>query len=1669
MRRLFLLFAFFANACLADLYINEIQSGNTKIADDVGNLTSDWVEIYNSGPAARNLQGYHLSDSVSNPTKWAFPNVNIPAGGYVLVWASNLVPPPSPMHASFAISSAGESILLSDPQGNLLDQFPPRALVTDTSMGRQPEGTGPLLFFAQPTPGAANTASGTPIDLSPAPSFSVPGGLFSNNVTLTMSTAVAGGTIRYTLDGSEPNTNSAIYSNAITLTNPSNNANILSEVPTNYLDTGGPYYEGWQPPNGKVFKINVVRARVFKDGSDPGAITTQSYLIDPAGASRYAAYPVISIVTARANLVDPEIGIYVPGNNNNYLQKGSEWERPGHVEFFESGGQPAFQASIGLRLNGNTTRNRPRKALRVYNRDASRTFNYQIFPEKAVSKFDIFLLRASGNDWGQSLFRDAFATSLGTFLGLDYQSSRPVVVFLTGEYWGLHNIRDRISEGYFQTHHGLGETNYTLLEIAAENDSWPVVDSGSPGLLSDFEDILNKAAAGQFSTAEGLAALGARVDLDNFTDYQIAGIWSGNTDWPGNNIMLWRAVTPDTAPGADPKNDGRWRWILKDMDFALGLDFFYVPGWTEGPNFNSLAYASTDNFNSSPSFIGNQEKGTRLLRKLLDNSAYRVKFLNRFADLLNTGLSATNMSTRLSTFEAAYSPGIIEHTNRWRQPFNWANDVNRIRNYVTNRPAALRGHITTRFSLPGTANLTVNTSGTDQGTVTVNTIRLAPSTEGVAANPYPWTGVYFQEVPITLSADASPGYRFTFWNESSPGASNVVAADSSANYGQNWADTPNGGYGFGAWTLTDTSSWDDGFFIGNSSRSIHSLSPDGRSFGIYAHSGGSASALRPFGGGALLPDQTFSVKISPGGFSGSKGVRFGSSDNTNRFGFVTGNQFGNARYWFVNNGTNTPLTNKFPPNVDSTFDVSVTRVSGNTHRVTVTRGGTTFTTNFTASGAVDRAVFFNSNQSGNSDDTNNLFFNLLTLTVPQDSGGTNSMVITNPVFTTNLTSAKTFTANFEPEVATSLAIETPGTWALGTALPNIRVLALTDSGDPDPAFDAMVILTIIGPDGFSQQYQAAAVEGIATFQGITLPVVGSFQLQATSGNLATGSAIPLTIQDAAIFLPSGSADWNTATNWDIGVVPNGDTARAQIPTIAADRNVAVSSHITLASLLFDNATTANRNRIRNNGASASLTMQSADGPAQIIVRGNGTGYANLEFTDPGSLVLASDVILDVQNAAAGNAEYGALRLQGNVSGSGGLIKRGPGLAGLTGAGKTFTGDVLIEQGVLTFSEPAISGNGVTNYTVQPGGQLRLSSAGAPRNYNLKGPLYLAGTGRTGVPEEENLGVLGALRLETGTTGTTAILTNVVNLVADADIHVTAGNAIRLEGPLQGVSSLGKSGGGTLTLAAGASGFGGAIAVNRGALALDAADFAGNTNPLTLLAETALEGTGRWPGVVQASSGSAINFRTGPSPLTTSPLNVGRVLATGSVTIAVQPAEGSIEGTYPLLSVDDSFTGLGNLVLNLGTTNFPASQLVFSNNILALSLRSTSPTPRESWLEHYGLPADGSGEGADEADPDHDGISNLLERAFGLDPLVSDGLPIHAISQEGELVVTYHVNKGQSDITVRPFTTSNLAGGVWSEATPTLVDDSNPAFTVFQIKLPLTPGAGFVRFRVQRQE
>jgi hypothetical protein len=740
-----------------ELIINEIMASNSSTYSDGDGDYEDWIEIYNPSDVAVGLSGYGLSDDAGNPFRWVFPSAIIHPRQYMVIWASgkDRRNPQNPLHTNFSISAGGEDVLLTHPSGTLVDFVPATPIPPDISYGRHPDTTDKWVFFEHPTPGGPNSGQwyeGVLPDLV----FSHEPGFFTSGFDLVVSTTVPGATVYYTLDGSIPGEDSDQYVLPIALGSLEGTPNTISLIPTNNNpNPGPPYYEGWMPPAGEIQKGNVVRAVARKENYLDSRVTTMTYIIDELGTERYSL-PVFSMNTDRENLFHPETGIYIPGNYNNMWQRGDAWERPVHLALFEKDGSLAISGDMGVRIHGGASRSRPRKSLRFYARGSygDPWVNYKLFPEKNIDQYKRFLLRNSGNDWDQALFRDGFLQYLVRDLNVDTQYFRPAILFVNGEYWGIHGIRDRYDAHFIFSHYGLEEHEI----VGMENNS--VFDYGNPEGVHHYNAMRSFVAGNNMAHEPHMDHVKTLMDTESFIDFQIANIFIMNTDWPGNNLVYWRRITEAYDPEAPPGLDGRWRWKMLDTDFGFGLNFHYVVGVNQGPAHNTLAFAVEP---SGPSWP-NPPWSTMLLRRLLINQGFRTAFINRFADLMNTTFRENHVVAVIDSFEAALLPEMPEHIHRWRRPVDmgaWKENLNVMRDFARIRPWYVRQHIRNQFQLSGNFELDLRVNNANGGKIRVNTI--VPEITGN------WVGIYFQGVPITLEPLAGKGYRFSHWSGSHSG------------------------------------------------------------------------------------------------------------------------------------------------------------------------------------------------------------------------------------------------------------------------------------------------------------------------------------------------------------------------------------------------------------------------------------------------------------------------------------------------------------------------------------------------------------------------------------------------------------------------------------------------------------------------------------------------------------------------------------------------------------------------------------------------------------------------------------------------------------------------------------------------------------------------------------
>ena len=773
-----------------DLVINEFMASNGSSITDEDGDTKDWIELYNMGLNPVNLAGYGLSDNPDKPFKWVFPDVTIEAGEFLLVFASGkdrrVVG--SELHTSFSISDDGEPLCLTDSGGLLLDSVGPLCLPCDVSFGRQPDGSAHWLYFEKGTPGLANNAATGYLATASAPNFSHAEGWYDEGFALSLSTEDTNGIIYFTLDGSDPSPDDVggrsycyknlypvhpgqpfgelltryitthQYTNPIAITDRSMESNDISLINTWFKPAA-------RLPSGLIPKATVVRSRVFKTGALPSPVVTHTYFVGDQ-TDRHGDLLVLSVVADERSWFDYEDGIYVPGAvadawraenpesdveywqvPGNFYMRGDAWERPAHIGVFEAGAGLVYSQNLGVCIHGGSSRANYKKALRLCAGNGYNPINYPFFPDLAVGlngglpidSFQGLVLRYEGNFYGSSLIRDALVHELVRPLGLDVLAYRPAVEYINGEYWGICGIRERHDEHYLASHYGLEPD-----EIAIVSGMWNILDVVY-GTSTDADDYLYMvwlAISRDLSAASNFALIENRLDPANLAHFCAVQVYVGNMDLE-SNMDYWRKRTTGFVPDAQTGHDGRWRWMVYDMDSG-----FHLSSVTN----NMLGY-----------LINHQGTFGALFRKMLANDGFRYSFINTLADQMNSTFQPDRVSQMVDALNAPLVSEFPKNSVRWPGGILEGEDF---KAFAEQRPAYVRQHVVDQFSLAGTAEITL-AIGSEGGRIKLNSLVIDGDMVGHPdpENPYPWTGTYFQGVPVRVTALPDSGYRFVGWQE----------------------------------------------------------------------------------------------------------------------------------------------------------------------------------------------------------------------------------------------------------------------------------------------------------------------------------------------------------------------------------------------------------------------------------------------------------------------------------------------------------------------------------------------------------------------------------------------------------------------------------------------------------------------------------------------------------------------------------------------------------------------------------------------------------------------------------------------------------------------------------------------------------------------------------------
>ncbi len=794
-----------------DLSINEVMPNNViGVADNTGQK-EDWIELYNTGSSPINLLGYYLSDDINFPTKHrlAGDNFTINPNGFLLIWASKH-PERGAYHTNFSLSSQGETVYLYAPNGTtLIDSMRFGALLPNISYGDQVNGNGINRYFNAGTPNASNNnATSYTGFLNPAV-FSQPGGFYAAAFDLTLSNAEPGTQIYYTTDGSDPdpnNTNgttynyknqypefpgqnpfpvltdnyrSYVYNSPINIVDRTNQPNKYSAIPTTADDDANQFM-----PQGNVMKGNIIKAIVVKSGYLSSDVTANSYFINPN--VNFFKVPVVSIGINPKDFWGYEDGINVAGidfdnwriNNPNESANRDVANTRRNVEqkstftLLNTAGNQVVSTDVGIQLSGLYNRGNALKSYQLKFREeyGQTTLGYPIFRDQTRTNFKRLLLRAGSSESDQSMMRDMFAQKAVEHMDFISQDGEPAVLFINGEFWGLTNIREQISATTIAEEYDVPKDSIDITGQWVPGGLKPASD----GDIVAYGDLHNWANSTDMSTPAAYQTLNTKVNLSNLYDYLIAETFNGNGDWPANNHEVFRKRVPYN-PNASKYADGRFNWTLWDLDFAYGM-----PSSGQNLSWNNVNNNYLDQVFGDPNFTyggnwltdccfgwNNDQMANFLWTRFFINDKVKKDFANRYADMLNTTFLPTRLNPLLARYTNAYNPIIPSHMNRfntYNSQANWNNNITIITDFINNRTNVAREHVRARMDPNGTIrDILLDVSNPLHGYIHINTIDILPSTPGVSANPYPWTGKYFRNIKVKLEAKAKTGWVFSHW------------------------------------------------------------------------------------------------------------------------------------------------------------------------------------------------------------------------------------------------------------------------------------------------------------------------------------------------------------------------------------------------------------------------------------------------------------------------------------------------------------------------------------------------------------------------------------------------------------------------------------------------------------------------------------------------------------------------------------------------------------------------------------------------------------------------------------------------------------------------------------------------------------------------------------------
>lgn len=602
-----------------------------------------------------------------------------------------------------------------------------------------------------------------------APVFSKESGFYDRPFSLTLS-APEGCTIYYTTDGSVPTTTSEKYSSPISVADRSNERAVLTYKTGTIADASQERF-----PSEEFEKATVIRAVAEDENGIMSAVSTATYFVGSDIAQKYKNVTVISVVSDPKDLFDPVRGIYVAGDvfknwrrenptaeldgaaQANYNQRGRDWEREAHIDFFR-GGELQFSKNCGVRIHGGWSRNSQQKSLKFYMREdyGDSKLKYELFEDnrardngKKIKEYKRFMIRNGGNDSFVLLFKDPWTQKCVEDLDFATQASDLAVCFLDGEYWGIYTLNEVYDDHYVEEKYGADSKNVVMIKTGSLEEG----ESGDEKLWNDAEYFVRTS---DMSVPENYEKACELFDIKGFCEYVATEIYIGNEDWIWNNWACWRVRETSDKP----YQDGKWRFMLYDTEYSMNL-------YDSGDDYRYDIFSQ---------LAGGDGHLGPMFKSLLKNDGFRSELVLALEDVMNIAFNPDSAAELMDEFYEEYSPFIDQHFKRfvfWQSNGGIKNNMKGFKKWLKERYNYMPEQISKVLSLDSSKANNVTVSVVGGGTVKIN--GLEPEFIGGK-----WQGHYLKGYKIMLEAVPDDGYEFIGWSGGYDGTAAAIVYDPAA-------------------------------------------------------------------------------------------------------------------------------------------------------------------------------------------------------------------------------------------------------------------------------------------------------------------------------------------------------------------------------------------------------------------------------------------------------------------------------------------------------------------------------------------------------------------------------------------------------------------------------------------------------------------------------------------------------------------------------------------------------------------------------------------------------------------------------------------------------------------------------------------------------------------------